>query len=463
MARVVLVFLLLTANSVCWADETREKLAEYEGLYAWAYPIVSNMKAIRGLMRGALPMFGAVNVNEFVHARRSMAPEDKFVSPNVDVLFSVAIMDLSQGAVALEVPDSKQRYYVLQFLDPWTNSFAYLGKRSTGTEPGSFLIVGPDDDLSSSALETFDGRKIVRSPYKLAVAVLRIAIADVDESSDLHEMQNGFVLTPPMKNKVREEAIVGPHSIGEYSFWEQLDWAISAYPPSKSEMRFVNQAKSFSLGIQDFKGSTILKLQTLKLLEKQGQLWLEKQATGVNETQIDGWNSLIDLFNFNRDHFGRGVINSKNWIIENLNDAVEQRAIAARIGLWGNHGYEAAFFQAFEDKNGVRLEGKKNYQLVLQNPPPAKAFWSVTNYTVPDFFLYDNAEQKYSVSSYDKNLELNDDGSITIIFSHEKPNGVRGNWLPTPKGFFRPLLSLYHPDLSKVRKFWPPSIREITF
>ena len=145
MARVALVFFLLVANPVCWAGETQEKLAEYEGLYAWAYPIVSNMKAIRGLMRGALPMFGAVKVNEFVHARRPMAPEDKFVSPNVDVLFSIAIMDLSRGPVALEVPDTKQRYYVLQFLDPWTNSFAYLGKRSTGTEPGSFLIVGPDD------------------------------------------------------------------------------------------------------------------------------------------------------------------------------------------------------------------------------------------------------------------------------------------------------------------------------
>ena len=228
-------------------------------------------------------------------------------------------------------------------------------------------------------------------------------------------------------------------------------------------MPFVSQAKSFSLGTQDFKGSTTLKLQTLKLLEKQGQLWLEKQATGVNETQIDGWNSLIDLFNFNRDHFGRGVINSKNWIIENLNDAVERRAIAARIGLWGNHGYEAAFFQAFEDKNGARLEGKKSYQLILQNPPPAKAFWSVTNYTVPDFFLYENAEQKYSISSYDRDLQFNDDGSITIIFSHERPDEARGNWLPTPKGFFRPLLSLYHPDLSKVRKFWPSSIQEITF
>ena len=463
MVRLALVFLLLTANSVCWAGETREKLAEYEGLYAWAYPIVSNMNAIRGLMRGALPMFGAVKVNEFVHARRPMAPEDKFVSPNIDVLFSIAIIDLSEGPIALELPDTKQRYYVLQFLDPWTNSFAYLGKRSTGTEPGSFLIVGPDDDLSSGKLETFDGAEIVRSPSKLAVAVLRIAISDVAESSDLHEMQNGFVLIPSIKKIVGEEAIVGPQSIGEYSFWEQLDWAISAYPPPKSEFRFVEEAKSFSLGTQNFKELSTLKLETLKVLEEQGQLWLEKQATGTNGAQIDGWNSLIDLFNFNRDYFGRGVINSKNWIIENLNDAVEHRAIAARIGLWGNHGYEAAFFQAFEDKNGARLEGKKSYQLVLQNPLPAKAFWSVTNYTVPDFFLYENAEQKYSISSYDRDLEFNDDGSITIIFSHERPDEVRGNWLPTPKGFFRPLLSLYHPDLSKVRKFWPSSIREITF
>ena len=463
MARVALVFLLLTANSVCWAVETREKLAEYEDLYAWAYPIVSNMNAIRGLMRGALPMFGPVKVNELVHARRPMAPEDKFVSPNVDVLFSIAIMDLSQGPIALELPDTKQRYYVLQFLDPWTNSFAYLGKRSTGTEPGSFLIVGPDDDLSSGALETFDGRKIVRSPSKLAIAVLRIAIADVDESSDLHEMQNGFVLIPSIKKTVREEAIVGPQSMGEYAFWEQLDWAISAYPPSKSELHFVNQAKSFSLGTRNFNKVSSLKLRTLKGIENQGQLWLEKQATGINETQIDGWNSLIDLFNFNRDHFGSGVINSKNWIIDNLNDAVGHRAIAARIGLWGNHGYEAAFYQAFEDKNGVRLEGKKSYQLILQNPPPAKAFWSVTNYTVPDFFLYDNAEQKYSISSYDKDLKVNDDGSITIIFSHERPDGVLGNWLPTPKGFFRPLLSLYHPDLQKIRQFWPSSIQDITF
>ena len=34
------------------------------------------------------------------------------------------------------------RYYVLQFVDAWTNNFAYVGHRATGTEAGSFLLVG---------------------------------------------------------------------------------------------------------------------------------------------------------------------------------------------------------------------------------------------------------------------------------------------------------------------------------
>ena len=162
------------------------------------------------------------------------------------------------GTVALEVPDTKQRYYVLQFLDPWMTVLHIWENEVPGQNLG-FLIVGPDDDLSSSALETFDGRKIVRSPYKLAVAVCA-SRSDVDESSDLHEMQNGFVLIPPIKKTVREEAIVGPQSIGEYSFWEQLDWAISAYRPQK-RLPLLTRQKVFSRHTR-FQRKYKLKLQT---------------------------------------------------------------------------------------------------------------------------------------------------------------------------------------------------------
>ena len=36
------------------------------------------------------------------------------------------------------------RYYSVQFTDPSTNTnFAYVGKRTTGTEAGDYLITGP--------------------------------------------------------------------------------------------------------------------------------------------------------------------------------------------------------------------------------------------------------------------------------------------------------------------------------
>jgi hypothetical protein len=40
----------------------------------------------------------------------------------------------------LHVPDTAGRYYVLQFVDAWTNNFAYIGRRATGTGEAEFLL-----------------------------------------------------------------------------------------------------------------------------------------------------------------------------------------------------------------------------------------------------------------------------------------------------------------------------------
>ena len=41
----------------------------------------------------------------------------------------MAQLDLSVGPLRLEVPDTGGRYYVLQFVDAWTNNIAYVGTR----------------------------------------------------------------------------------------------------------------------------------------------------------------------------------------------------------------------------------------------------------------------------------------------------------------------------------------------
>jgi hypothetical protein len=62
---------------------------------------------------------------------------------NHDTLYTVGWLDLSKGPQVLRVPDMAGRYYSIEFVDPWNNVFAYVGRRTTGTQAGDYLISGP--------------------------------------------------------------------------------------------------------------------------------------------------------------------------------------------------------------------------------------------------------------------------------------------------------------------------------
>ena len=83
------------------------------------------------------------------------------------------------------------------------------------------------------------------------------------------------------------------------------------------------------------------------------------------------------------------------------------------------------------------------------NPtPPVNAFWSLTMYSVPDFYLVDNPINRYSIGDRTPGVILDDDGALTITISHQRPTGEKAaaNWLPSPAGDFRPVMRMYEPD-----------------
>ncbi len=62
---------------------------------------------------------------------------------NRDALFTLGWLDLRQGPEVLHVPDMAGRYYSVQLTDLWGTDFAYVGRRTTGTAAGDYLISGP--------------------------------------------------------------------------------------------------------------------------------------------------------------------------------------------------------------------------------------------------------------------------------------------------------------------------------
>jgi hypothetical protein len=123
------------------------------------------------------------------------------------------------------------------------------------------------------------------------------------------------------------------------------------------------------------------------------------------------------------------------------------RALAARGGRWGNHGYEAAYAFAYTDADGDRLDGRGRYTLTFDTEPPAGAFWSVTMYDLPDYYLVANPIGRYSIGDRTPGLRRVAGEPLTIEIQHERPPDA-SNWLPAPAAPFRPILRLYQPRAS---------------
>jgi len=62
---------------------------------------------------------------------------------NHDTLPTAGVLDLRHGPQVLHVPEMTGRYYSVQFTGPNNTIFAYVGKRTTGTQAGDYLVTGP--------------------------------------------------------------------------------------------------------------------------------------------------------------------------------------------------------------------------------------------------------------------------------------------------------------------------------
>jgi hypothetical protein len=67
------------------------------------------------------------------------------ITPNSDTPYSLMEVDLRAEPTVISLPAvPKPRYYSVQLTDANTFNYGYMGSRTTGTGPGSYMIVGPD-------------------------------------------------------------------------------------------------------------------------------------------------------------------------------------------------------------------------------------------------------------------------------------------------------------------------------
>jgi len=129
----------------------------------------------------------------------------------------------------------------------------------------------------------------------------------------------------------------------------------------------------------------------------------------------------------------------------------------AFYGLLGQPNYEVTYATYMVDADGKEMDcAKHSYTIYYEegNFPPVNAFWAYTLYTKPAFYLYDNAQDKYTIDAL-QGYDVDDRGGLTIHVAHEQPAGVPdANWLPAPEGPFVLALRLYNPQEAVLDGSW---------
>jgi hypothetical protein len=109
-----------------------------------------------------------------------------------DVLYVGGLLDLSKGPLVLHVPDMAGRYYSVQFTDPSDGAdFAYVGKRTTGTEAGEYLISGPGWKGTVP-----QGMAQIASPNNAVLVIGRVFVESDSDLPTAYGLAKQIQLTP---------------------------------------------------------------------------------------------------------------------------------------------------------------------------------------------------------------------------------------------------------------------------
>ena len=159
--------------------------------YIWGFPLITMQRQFNFVTNPNVHGLGRGPANTLVCARTLVdASFTDVVSPNSDTLYSVTQFDLKKEPVVLVVPPiAADRYYTFEFLDAYTNDFAYIGTRATGSNGGTYLIAGPN-----WIGQTPQGMTKIWSPTNLAWFINRILVKGPADVANVNAIQDKIVV-----------------------------------------------------------------------------------------------------------------------------------------------------------------------------------------------------------------------------------------------------------------------------
>lgn len=435
---VVAVPVLLIAGVLAVKRETIR--IGIEG-YLYGYPLV-----IMDLTRAASVQFIGPE-NQLYRKRRFPDPAFHGVPrPNVDTLYTTAFIDMAAGPFVFEMAPNQERYELMPFMDAWTNVFASLGTRTTGTAGGQYLLAP-----SHWQGELPQGLELIRVPTRMVWLIGRTQTNGAADYPLVHRLQDGIRLRPlahwlagedPPRDSITSEEpgpqvplgaapppapVIQLQAMSTEALFARLSALLLDNPPAAAD------------------APMLAKLARIGVVAGQPLHW-----SRLDRCLIDFGRRLADFKIARELKKPRNLL--RGWAtpprsLGAYGSDYATRAVVAMVGLGANLPADAMYPNCKLDSLGRPLDGSHRYRLhfAAGQLPPVRAFWSLTAYG-PDDFLIENPIHRYAIGDRDP-LLFNADGSLDLLVQAEAPPPAQqANWLPVKAA---------QPFLLNARLYWP--------
>jgi hypothetical protein len=396
----------------------------------WSVPLILTGRYLEIAANSGVPL------NRLVLSPDLATPATRALGAQVDTLYGLGWLDLSRGPLVIEVPDTQDRYYAIQLIDAWGNSFAYIGRRATGTKAGTWAITPP-----GFAGVLPQGMRQLSAPTSVVLVFVRTLVrgkADLPAARAIH----GAYRLGPLSDYPRGQQgplfrteslnilpIIDFSTVGA-SWFAELNALLARFPPLDYDRP--NLARFGAVYVAPWRVVPAVPAvrRTLAAAVQEG-LALARQPGAM--WTANGWSTRPDVVPFIRDPLLR-----------------------ARVNIFGagmNIAEEALYFTANHGPDGAVLSGEKRYRIRFPagQLPPVDGFWSIGIYD-KNYFMFDNPIGRYSLTDRTEGLRYGPGGSLDVLIQHDQPAEETANWLPAPPDRFSLTLRAYQPKPALLRR-----------
>jgi len=375
--------------------------------------------------------------------------------PNFDTLYSMAWLDLTKGPYVISVPDTHDRYYVLAIHDMWTDVFASLGTRTSGTAAGHFAIV----PRGWNGTVPF-GMERIEAPTTHVWITVRTQTHGPKDYALVHKLQDGFIATPLSqwgRSALPRAQKIGPAVDVETAPMDQVDaMSPATFFNCAADLMTIETphltdwpilARMRKIGLEPGKPFHLKRapaaVQTaLAVALEEGHKQMTAKVPTIAKV-VNGWQMNTGTIGAYGNHYLK-------------------RAIVAMIGLGALPPEDLISPVNITASDDTPANGAGRYIIHFGKDelPPARAFWSITMYDGEGFPVR-NPISRYAVGDRD-GLKFNSDGSLDIYIQGERPTADKmSNWLPSPSGPMGIVMRLYSPRPEALDGRWAPPVLQL--